>query len=66
MLADHCQLLPEAHPRFRHNGPGDSIALRLGQESQRIELLSNTLVDVAVRAGETVAGKAAQLRSTGL
>ena len=29
---------------------GDSIALRLGQESQRIEILSNTLVDVAVLA----------------
>ncbi len=36
---------------------GDSIALRLGQESQRIEILSNTLTDIAVRAGETVAGQ---------
>ncbi|HEX3753502.1 MAG TPA: hypothetical protein VHV26_00360 [Rhizomicrobium sp.] len=43
---------------------GDSIALRLGQETQRIDLLSNALTDVAVRAGETVAGKAAQLRAT--
>jgi hypothetical protein len=43
---------------------GDNIALRLGQETQRIELLSNSLTDVAVRAGETVAGKAAQLRTT--
>ncbi len=43
---------------------GDNIALRLGQESQRIEFLSNTLTDVAVRAGETVSGKAAELRAT--
>lgn len=43
---------------------GDNIALRLGQESQRIELLSNSLTDVAARAGETVAGKATQLRAT--
>jgi hypothetical protein len=42
---------------------GDSIALRLGQENQRIELLSNALADTATRAGETVAAKTAQLRA---
>ena len=43
---------------------GDSIALRLGQETQRIEILSNTLSDAAVRAGETVSAHAAHMRGT--
>src|ERR1700761_1944868 len=42
---------------------GDSIAVRLNQESQRIESLGDTLTDAASRAGETVAGRGAQLRA---
>src|SRR6201999_22520 len=43
---------------------GDSIAVRLNQESQRIESLGDTLTDAAGRAAETVAGRAAQLKAT--
>jgi len=43
---------------------GDSIAARLHQESARIETLGDQLTDAAGRAGETVAGRAAQLKAT--
>jgi hypothetical protein len=42
---------------------GDTIAARLHQESARIENLGDQLTDAAGRAGESVAGRAAQLRA---
>ncbi|HEX2759181.1 MAG TPA: hypothetical protein VHM27_01660 [Rhizomicrobium sp.] len=42
---------------------GDTIASRLSQESQRIEALGDGLSEAASRVGETVAGRAAQLRA---
>ena len=42
---------------------GDTIAARLNQESQRLESLGDNLTDAASRAGETVAGRAAQLKA---
>jgi len=42
---------------------GDTIAARLNQESQRLESLGDHLTDAASRAGESVAGRAAQLKS---
>ena len=41
----------------------DTIAARLNQESARIETLGDLLTDAAGRAGETVAGRTAQLRA---
>src|ERR1700722_9024951 len=43
---------------------GDTIAARLNQESARIESLGDHLNEAAGRAGETVAGRAAQLKAT--
>ncbi len=43
---------------------GDTIAARLNQESARIETLGDQLSEAAGRAGETVAGRAAQLKAT--
>ena len=43
---------------------GDTIAARLNQENARIETLGDQLTDAAGRAGETVAGRAAQLKAT--
>lgn len=43
---------------------GDTIAARLNQESARIENLGDQLTEAAGRAGETVAGRAAQLKAT--
>lgn len=42
---------------------GDTIAARLDQESQRLESLGDHLTDAASRAGESVAGRAAQLKA---
>jgi hypothetical protein len=42
----------------------DTIAARFNQESTRLETLGDQLTDAAGRAGETVAGRAAQLKST--
>ncbi len=42
---------------------GDTISARLNQESTRIETLGDLLTDAASRAGETVAGRGAQLRA---
>src|SRR5438067_2131060 len=41
----------------------DTIAARLNQESGRIESLGDLLTDAAGRAGESVAGRTAQLRA---
>src|ERR1700761_2975517 len=43
---------------------GQTIAARLNQESARIETLGDQLTEAAGRAGETVAGRAAQLKTT--
>ena len=42
---------------------GDTIAARLKQESARIESLGDTLNDAAGRAGESMAGRTAQLKA---
>jgi hypothetical protein len=42
----------------------ETIAARLNQESTRIETLGDQLTEAAGRAGETVAGRAAQLKAT--
>ena len=42
----------------------ETIAARLHQESNRIESLGDHLTEAAGRAGESVAGRAAQLKST--
>jgi hypothetical protein len=42
---------------------GDTIAARLNQESQRLESLGDSLSEAAGRAGENVAGRAAQIRA---
>lgn len=43
---------------------GEAIAARLTQESQRLEAVSENLSEIASRATETVAGRAAQMKST--
>ncbi|HVW74166.1 MAG TPA: hypothetical protein VHC39_11045 [Rhizomicrobium sp.] len=42
----------------------DTIAARFHQENTRLETLGDQLTDAAGRAGETVAGRAAQLKAT--
>ena len=42
---------------------GDTIAARLNQENARIESLGDSLTEAAGRAGESVAGRAAQMRA---
>ena len=42
---------------------GQTIAARLGQESQRMETLGDNLADAAGRASETIAGRSAQLKT---
>jgi len=43
---------------------GEAIAARLTQETQRLESVSENLSEIASRATETVAGRAAQMKST--
>jgi hypothetical protein len=42
---------------------GEALAARLTAERERIEGVASTLTDTATRAGETVAGRVAQLKS---
>jgi hypothetical protein len=42
----------------------ETIAARLNQENSRIEALGDSLTEAAGRAGESVAGRAAQLKAT--
>lgn len=43
---------------------GEAIAARMTQETQRLESVSENLSEIASRATETVAGRAAQMKST--
>jgi hypothetical protein len=62
ILDKHISSLDDAGARAQVRS--DSIAARLDQESLRIASMGDSLVDAAGRAGEVVAGRAAQIRAT--
>jgi hypothetical protein len=62
MLQQQISALDDAGARAQVRS--DTIAHRLNQESARIESMGDHLTEAAGRAGEVVAGRAAQLRAT--